>query len=181
MFYCNSYTAVLAPVDNLWVTSIINVSANLYEPAKGKGRPLFQPITQWLCCIAYMLFLKVLSLFFRFNLKLVGSTWANLTRLKSIFADMTSSAAHKKIFFYYWKDRSCRFATWLAHILRSEGFSNLSGNGHKRRLKQPFSCSFCASLLVWLPIIPRLPPHHTTHNWSQLSVSHWKQLLFFTQ
>lgn len=26
---------------------------------------------------------------------------------------------------------------------------------------------------------PPPPPHHTTHNWSQLSVSHWKQLLFF--
>lgn len=55
MLYCNSYTPVPAPVDNLWATSIIHISTILYEPTKGKGRPLFQTITQWCFCIAYVI------------------------------------------------------------------------------------------------------------------------------
>lgn len=102
MFYCNSYTPVPAHVDNLWSTSIIHVSTNLYEHTKGKGQSLFQLITQMIFSFVTFLYcLHVILFFFRFNLTIVGSKLANLMRLKLIFTNMTSSAAHKKIFYFF--------------------------------------------------------------------------------
>lgn len=92
MFYSNSYTPVPAHFDNLWSTSIIHVSTNLYEHTKGKGQSLFQLITQLIFSFVTFLYcLHVILFFFRFNLKIVGSKLVNAFEVNFYKYDFLSS------------------------------------------------------------------------------------------